>query len=287
MFNLDTVAKGAKEGLQKMGVDPAEAAKTALQGLQNTEAASEQVMTVLRNLLAEAKKINASTGGNNEALNTCIQKAEALLEQGDSSVAAITKVTAELTALIKGASGEKQAEPTGGKSVGFSDVDANAYYYDAVQWAVQKGITSGTSETTFGPDETCTRAQTIVFLWRAVGSPAPKGSDNPFSDVNETSFYYKAVLWAAERGIISGNTFDPDAAVTRAQVATFLYREAGSPAVKGGAAFADVPADAYFAQPVVWVAEKGITSGVGENTFQPDGKCTRGQIVTFLYRAKK
>lgn len=281
-INVGDLAKGAKEKLEKMGVDT-EAAKGVIEGLQNTEAASEQVISVLRNLLNEAKKVSAKQ--NNEKLNECIQKAEQLLNTGDSSIEKVTKLTAELTALMKGTSGGEEAK--GGKSAGFSDVDANAYYYDAVQWAVQKGITSGTSETTFGPDQTCTRAQTIVFLWRACGSPAPKGNDNPFSDVAETSFYCKAVQWAAEQGIVSGSTFDPDTAVTRAQVATFLYRNAGSPAVKGGTAFTDVPNDAYYAQAVAWVAEKGITSGVGENTFHPDDSCTRGQIVTFLYRAKK
>ena len=106
------------------------------------------------------------------------------------------------------------------------------YYYDAVQWAVQEGIASGTSDTTFSPDQNCTRAQTISFLWRAAGSPAPKGQNNPFTDVAEGVYYYNAVLWAAENGIVSGTAFQPDTAVTRAQLSTFLYRNAGSPAVK-------------------------------------------------------
>lgn len=151
---------------------------------------------------------------------------------------------------------------------------------------MRKGITSGTSETTFSPDQTCTRAQTITFLWRAAGSPAAKG-ENPFADVKEASHYYNAVLWAVERGIVSGSAFHPDEAVTRAQAATFLYRNAGSPSVKGGASFTDVPAGAYYEQAVAWAAEKGITSGTKDNTFRPDAACTRGQIVTFLYRASK
>lgn len=162
--------------------------------------------------------------------------------------------------MSKAASAE-EAKPTEGpkgKTVEFTDVDTNAYYYEAVQWAVQKGITSGTSETTFSPDKPCTRAQTIVFLWRAAGSPEPKGKSTPFSDTKETANSYKAVLWAAERGIVSGDSFKPDDAVTRAQVATFLYRNAGSPAVTGGDSFSDVPADAYFAKPVTWVPRRGL-----------------------------
>lgn len=181
----------------------------------------------------------------------------------------------------------KVAETTGSKAVQFSDVDANAYYYDAVQWAVQKGITSGTSETTFSPDQECTCGQVISLLWRSAGSPAPKGKSNPFTDVKENAYYYQPALWAAERGIVSGTAFHPDEPVTRGQFAAFLYRNAGSPAIQSKSDFTDVPNDAYYAQAVAWVAAQGIASGTGEHTFSPDAICTRGQIVTFLYRAKK
>lgn len=307
MMDLGKLAKGAKEGLEKaekLGGQPGEAAKGILQGLKHAEQAPEQVIKVLRDLIAQAKKLAASSGGKNETLEACIQKAEALLEGGDISAQAVAELTAELGALMKGAPSKQpeaaprkpeaaprtaQAGPgeTKAKAVEFSDVDEGAYYYDAVQWAVQKGITSGTSETAFSPDQTCTRAQTVTFLWRAAGSPAPKGGDNPFTDVKETSHYYNAVLWAVERGIVSGSAFKPDEAVTRAQAMTFLYRNAGSPSVKGGASFTDVPAGAYYEQAVAWAAEKGITSGTKDNTFRPDAACTRGQIVTFLYRASK
>lgn len=315
MFNFDAekLAKGAKEGLEKaekLGGKPGEAAKTVLQGLKDVDKAPEQLIDALRKLLGEAKKL-ASSAGDNQALIACIDKAEKLLASDNITTEAVTKLTAELSALMKKAPAEaprpsatggaaakpvskaasaEEAKPTEepeGKTVEFTDVDANAYYYEAVQWAVEKGITSGTSETTFSPDKPCTRAQTIVFLWRTAGSPEPKGKSNPFSDVKETANSYKAVLWAAERGIVSGDSFKPDDAVTRAQVATFLYRNAGSPAVTGGDSFSDVPADAYFAKPVAWVAAKGITSGTKDHTFNPDAACTRGQIVTFLYRANK
>ena len=170
----------------------------------------------------------------------------------------------------------------------FVDVPANAYYADAVKWAVEKGITSGTSATTFSPDMSCTRAQMVTFLWRAAGSPKAAGS-NPFTDVSSSAYYYDAVLWAAEQGITSGTsatTFAPDATVTRGQTVTFLYRAAGSPTVTGSS-FADVAADAYYADAVAWAVSEDITAGTGGNLFSPDAICTRAQIVTFLYRAEQ
>ena len=169
----------------------------------------------------------------------------------------------------------------------FGDVPANAYYKKAVDWAVENGITSGTSETTFAPDATCTRAQTVTFLWRAAGSPEPTKQDNPFTDVKADAYYYKAVLWAVEKGITSGvtaTTFAPDATVSRAQVVSFQYRLAGAPKAEGTNVFTDVPANAYYRDAVLWAAQNGITSGTTATTFAPNTGCTRGQIVTFLYR---
>ena len=170
----------------------------------------------------------------------------------------------------------------------FDDVSANAYYADAVKWAVEQGITSGTSATTFSPDMSCTRAQIVTFLWRANGSPKADGA-NPFTDVSADAYYYDAVLWAVKEGITSGTTaatFSPDATVTRGQTVTFLYRAAGAPAVTGGS-FADVAADAYYAGAVAWAVKEGVTSGTSATTFSPDAPCTRGQIVTFLYQDAK
>ena len=171
----------------------------------------------------------------------------------------------------------------------FKDVASDSYYYEAVQWAVEKGITEGTSAETFSPHASCTRAQTVTFLWRAAGSPEPTGTVNPFSDLSPNAYYYKAVLWAVENGITSGtgaDTFSPATTVTRGQTVTFLYRAAGSPAVSGGS-FSDVAADAYYAKAVAWANENGITSGTGNRNFSPNADCTRGQIVTLLYRANK
>ena len=174
------------------------------------------------------------------------------------------------------------------ETVSFRDVEQSDYYYDAVQWAVEKGITEGTSADTFSPGASCTRAQMVTFLWRAAGSPAPKSTTNPFRDVRSTDYYYDAVLWAVENGITSGtsaDTFAPNATVTRGQTVTFLYRAAGSPAVGGNAGFSDVNANDYYNSAVAWAAENNITGGTGNGKFSPKADCTRGQIVTLLYRA--
>lgn len=173
-------------------------------------------------------------------------------------------------------------------SVTFIDVPASAYYYDAVAWAVENGVTSGTTATTFSPNAACTRAQTVTFLWRAAGSPAPKSGVNPFTDVQPGAYYYEAVLWAVENGITAGTTataFSPDATVTRGQTVTFLHRAAGT-AGTGSNPFTDVADSAYYAGAVQWALARGITSGTSATTFSPDDPCTRAQIVTFLYRAE-
>jgi len=172
--------------------------------------------------------------------------------------------------------------------VSFTDVSPNAYYYDAVQWAVEEGITSGTTATTFSPNAACTRAQAVTFLWRADGSPKPQSTRNPFTDVKAGSYYYDAVLWAVEQGITSGTTattFSPNATCTRGQIVTFLYRSWGNPDIEVRASFRDVPAGAYYADPVSWAADWGVTSGTSATTFSPNVSCTRAQIVTFLYRS--
>ena len=168
----------------------------------------------------------------------------------------------------------------------FADVATDAYYYDAVKWAVEKGVTNGVSETLFGPDQACTRAQIVTFLWRAAGSPEPK-SGSSFADVAADAYYAKAVAWAVENEITKGTsetTFHPDETCTRAQGVTFLYRALGKLAA-AQAGFTDVAADSYYADAVNWAAENGVTKGISETLFGPDGSCTRAQIVTFLYRA--
>lgn len=170
----------------------------------------------------------------------------------------------------------------------FVDVKANDYFYDAVLWAAQNGITSGTDAVHFTPDGVCSRAQAVTFLWRAAGSPAPKSVSMPFTDVPKGSYYEMAVLWAVENGITKGTsdtTFSPDATCSRAQIVTFLWRSQKSPAVGSLNPFTDVSANAYYTDAVLWAVEENITKGTTATTFSPDTDCTRAQIVTLLYRA--
>ena len=168
----------------------------------------------------------------------------------------------------------------------FSDVSTSAYYYEAVKWAQEKGITGGIGNGLFGPNQPCTRAQIVTFLWRAAGSPEPK-SMSSFSDVSTDSYYAKAVAWAVENGITTGTgdgKFSPDATCTRAQSVTFLFRAIGK-LVDSKAEFSDVLTDSYYANAVAWAVENGVTNGIGNGLFGPDNSCTRAQIVTFLFRA--
>ena len=181
------------------------------------------------------------------------------------------------------------SQPEQPSQKGFNDVKPGDYFYDAVNWAVEKGITTGTSATTFSPNASCTRAQIVTFLWRASGSPEPKTASNPFTDVAANAYYCKAVLWAVENGITTGTsatTFSPDAPCTRAQGVTFLWRANGSKAASAAASFTDVASDAYYAPAVAWAAEQNVTSGVGNGLFSSDTTCTRAQIVSMLYRLR-
>ena len=196
-------------------------------------------------------------------------------------------ITNKIFSLILSTSMLASLLPVSALAAGFTDVPQGTYYEDAVDWAVENDITSGTSGTEFSPDETCTRAQAVTFLWRANGQPDAAGN-TPFTDVATSSYYNDAVQWAVANGITSGtspNTFEPDAPVTRAQVMTFLYRNADSPSTRDSASFADVPTDAYYRDAVRWAVTQGITAGTSATAFSPDESCTRAQIVTFLYRS--
>ena len=175
----------------------------------------------------------------------------------------------------------KEVEPSP-----FSDVSTSAYYYEAVKWAQEKGITGGIGNGLFGPNQPCTRAQIVTFLWRAAGSPEPKTMSS-FADVSMDAYYAKAVAWAVENGITTGTgdgKFSPDATCTRAQSVTFLFRAIGK-LVDSKAEFSDVLTDSYYANAVAWAVENGVTNGIGDGLFGPDNSCTRAQIVTFLFRA--
>lgn len=174
-------------------------------------------------------------------------------------------------------------------ALSFTDVSAKAYYFDAVAWAVKNKITSGQSDTLFAPDASCTRAQMVTFLWRANGSPAPKTTEMPFTDVSKDAYYYDAVLWASENGITTGTgetTFSPNQVISRAEAVTFLWRAAGKP-IAEGSLFADVESTKYYAEAVRWAVTSGITNGMSDSTFAPNDICTRAHIVTFLYRTHR
>ena len=166
----------------------------------------------------------------------------------------------------------------------FFDVPADKYYAAPVAWAVENGVTNGTGTYSFSPEQTCTRAQILTFLWRAAGSPTAIVS-NPFSDVKPGNYYYQAALWASQNGMVSGSVFAPSTPCTRAATVTYIWQSKGCPRA-GTATFSDVPSGAAYAQAVAWAVSNGITDGVGNNRFAPDRTCTRGQIVTFLYRAR-
>ena len=172
----------------------------------------------------------------------------------------------------------------------FIDVPAGSYFYEAVMWAVENGVTTGISASRFDPDGICTRAQAVTFLWRTAGSPEPETRTMPFTDVPVGSYYYDAVLWAVENGITKGTSdtrFSPDDTCTRAQIVAFLWRSEKTPAAGSRNPFTDVKPGAYYLDAVLWAVESGITKGTTAMKFSPDADCTRGQIVTFLWRCKK
>ncbi len=171
----------------------------------------------------------------------------------------------------------------------FKDVEPDGYYRDAVEWAVENGVTNGTSKTTFSPNNACSRAETVTFLWRANGCPKPKNLTNPFKDVNENDYFFNAVLWAVEKGITNGvdsSHFDPSGVCTRAHVVTFLWRAEGKPSGGSYNPFIDVEPTQYYTDAVRWAVANKITNGMTKTMFCPANPCTRGQVVTFLYRDK-
>lgn len=180
----------------------------------------------------------------------------------------------------------KPAPAAPAASAKFTDVSASSPFAEAIGWAVENGITSGKTETTFAPGENCSTAQVLTFLWRANGGLDPIVNENTFSDVNPNDYYYKAAQCARERGLLNDWTkFNGNAPCTRAAAVTYLWKLADRPTPSKDAGFTDVPANAEYAQAVAWAVENGITGGTGNGQFSPDAACTRGQIVTFLYRA--
>ena len=170
----------------------------------------------------------------------------------------------------------------------FTDVKEKDYFFIPVLWAVENGVTTGTSATTFSPNAPCTRAQAVTFLWRAAGQPAAKGKKNPFTDVKAKDYFYDAVLWAVENNVTTGTAadkFSPNDPCTRGQIVTFLWRAQGTQKVTSANPFKDVKATDYYYNAVLWAVKNNVTTGTAADKFSPADTCTRGQIVTFLYRA--
>ncbi len=182
------------------------------------------------------------------------------------------------------------AAPVSAAGTSFTDVKESDYFYNPVQWAVENGVTSGMGDNRFGPLHPCTRGQVVTFLWRAAGSPSPSSDSNPFVDVGTDDYFYTPVLWAVENGITAGvgaNRFGPNQTCTRAQIVTFLWKSQNAPEPSNpNAGFSDVGGSAYYAKPVAWAVENGVTAGMGNNQFAPEATCTRGQVMTFLYKVK-
>lgn len=264
---------------------------------RNIPAATQYVVELYQgNTLVETKTVStvqtvAFSGLSSGTAYTL--KSYAVSPVGRSDILSQTVTTASGSSGGHTSSGSNSSRPSDPKppvndpSTGFTDVKNDAYYADAVKWAVDRGITNGQTTTLFGAEASCTRAQIVTFLWRAAGSPVPQTTKNPFTDLSEDAYYYQAVLWAVEQGITVGTTettFDPDQTCTRGEAVTFLHRNAGEPVVAGNHGFQDVNGSDYYDNAVQWAKEKSITSGTTETTFSPNAHCTRGQIVTFLYR---
>lgn len=220
-----------------------------------------------------------------DSLNVSGSTSEKPSTSPDGPSLVITTPGGTITIPVPNTNPSEQTPIISNSSSAFSDVKSTDYYANAVQWAVEKNITSGTSKTTFSPGATCNRAQILSFLWRASGSPEP-AINSPFTDIKTTDYYYKAALWAAEKGMVSGSTFGASTPCTRASTVEYMWKAAGSPAASYDGKFDDVSASADYAQAVAWAVENGVTSGTSKTTFGPDSTCTRGQIVTFLHRAR-
>lgn len=295
-FVSDTImAKAAADSLSSVVIDGDTVATTcATSAEQKITVVSDKLGNTWNKVTVSGKDTGFTLTAGSGQLNVSSKNNASVTIQGENvdtrktSDKQTVAASSSGTAVAMNSLGTGTQQPAGTNP--FSDVQAGAYYYDAVLWAVDKKITSGTSATTFSPGNPCTRGQIVTFLWRAAGSPKPTSSNNPFIDVKAGAYYYDAVLWAVEKGITSGTsatTFSPDTACTRGQTVTFLWRAAGSPkAASSTNPFSDVKSGAYYYDAVLWAVEQKVTSGTSATTFAPGSTVTRGQTVTFLYRSQ-
>ncbi|MGI5873344.1 MAG: S-layer homology domain-containing protein [Bacillota bacterium] len=301
---MSAAAEAAIESIGTVTLDSGDAIETAramynaLTANQKTRvtnyakliAAETKYAELLRKAAVDQAAAAAVTARINEIGEVTLEKEETIA----AARVAFDGLTDDQKALVDNEAALKEAEAKLAELKNqpaenpFIDVKEGAFCYDAVAWAVANGITNGTDATHFTPAGECTRGQVVTFLWRAAGSPKPTSVGNPFADVKEGKFYYKAVLWAVENGVTNGTDathFSPDATCTRGQVVTFQWRAAGSPAPQGSNnPFVDVKAGAYYEKAVLWAVANGVTNGTDAAHFSPDDTCTRGQVVTFLFR---
>lgn len=278
------------------------ALNAAIEALQKKP--QETVKTELGTCINEAKALRESdyTAGSWAVMQSALAEAERVYTDSQATQNEIdtanTALRKAINALVRKSDTKPDWKPDWKPNVpvepekpearqSFDDVFPDDYYYDAVKWSAENGITTGVAAYRFGPNQVCTRAQAVTFLWRAAGSPEPKSAKNPFSDVKETDYFYKAVLWALDEGItqgISDTTFGADEMCSRSHIVTFLWRAQHRPQPTASRSFADVTENDYFYDAVAWASEEKITTGTSNATFSPDAPCTRAQIVTFLYR---
>ena len=248
----------------------------------------ERILAAVRAVVPNGSKVEwADDFQKTEATNTSAGTVRGTLKLTLNQVRGTVEVRKTIQRLVQGKDASPENVPVPGegevKTI-FNDVKADAYYAAAVNWAVERNITQGTSETTFSPEDTCTRAQIVTFLWRAVGSPKT-GAKNPFGDVSTDDYYYDAAVWASEKGMVTGTAFEGNTPCTRASTVMYLWKNAGAPYASASVAFSDVDENADYANAVAWAVENGVTSGTSKTEFSPDTICNRGQIVTFLNRA--
>lgn len=304
--SVSDVLEGVKSGLQGLvegggTITDSELITTIITEIQNyinginggeedLPDGSPVTLTIVTNDGSEPIVIDAFTGQSLD-LSEIIPTREGYtfegwyLDEALSQQVTVLDITGNMTIYAKWT--ENIVEPDPVEVNPFTDVNESDYFYNPVLWAVKYGITEGTSPTTFSPESACTRAQAMTFIWRAAGEPTVSGQYNAFTDIKPSDYYYQAVLWGVSIGLTTGTsptTFSPNDPCTRAQIVTFLYRGSGKTVYSGATPFTDVPEDAYYAKAVSWAVSEGITTGTSATTFSPDLTCTRGQIVTFLYR---
>ena len=293
----ENVAKQVEKLIDDIGEVTLDSEEAIVAAREAYEALSDKEKAIVANLevLEAAEEAYAALKGESDKIKNVEDLIAAIGEVTADSGEAIAAAREAYDALsnsekdqVANAEDLRRAESAFAKLSPFVDVSPDDYFFEAVKWALANDVTKGTDDTHFSPNANCSRGQVVTFLWRAAGMPEADG-ENPFSDVTEKDYFYDAVLWAVENEITTGSgegKFSPNGNCTRGQVATFLWRAAGSPEAAGDNPFTDVTESDYFYDAVLWAVDQEITKGTSATAFSPNAICTRGQVVTFLYRAQ-